>query len=344
MKIALTSTPFFGVYPPNYGGLEVVVGNLARGLVELGHKVILIAPDESQDFDGGYVYRTGKAIMNLNQALNWLELEKTMWGKYKHILDDVDITNSHDWFCIPYASKRENLNLKICHTHHGGLNTQWWTPNPPFKLNIIAISKWMEKVYESLGHKARHCYNGVDLLHYPYEKNHGEGLMFLGRIDPIKSPHTVIEVARATGKSINVVGGTSFVQDQGYVERIKQMCVGDASFIGEVNHQQKIQYLQDAKALLIPSKFGEPFGLVCVEAMACGTIPIALNDGALSEIIEHGENGFICNTQAEMVDAVSRLDTINPSDCRKRAMEFSHIEMSKAYVKRYEQVLEGDEW
>lgn len=318
------------------------MGNLARGLVELGHKVILIAPDESQDFKGGYVYRTGKAIMNLNQGLNWMELEKEMYGKYKHILEDVDITNSHDWFGMCYASKREDPALRMCHTHHGGMDMGWWG-NPPFKLNIISISKWMEKVYESQGCPARYCYNGIDLDLYPYKENHGEGLMFLGRIDPIKAPDVAVGVAYATDRTINVVGGTSFVQDLNYVERVKQMCVDNSKFIGEVDHQVKIQYLQDARALLIPSRFGEPFGLVVIEALACGTPVIALNDGALGELITP-EVGFVCNTVDEMKQAVLKLDTISPQDCRKRAEVFSKERMAENYIKRYKEILDGDEW
>ena len=81
-----------------------------------------------------------------------------------------------------------------------------------------------------------------------------------------------------------------------------------------------------------------------VEAMATGCIPIAMNDGALSEIIESGVSGFICNSVDEMVDAVSRVDTISPSDCRKRAMMFSNEVMAEKYLERYKQILEGDEW
>jgi len=266
-----------------------------------------------------------------------------MWNKVKHTFGDLDILHGSNWFGMEYASKRENPNLKVCHTHHGGLNTEWWG-NPPFKLNMIAISKWMEKVYESQGCKARYCYNGVDMDLYPYKEHHGEGLMFLGRIDPIKGVDDAVTVARDTGKPLNVVGGTSFVQDQGYVDRIRNACVGNLSFIGEVNHQDKIKYLQDAKALLVPSKFGEPFGLTIIESMATGCIPIAFNDGAISELIEHGKSGFICNSVQEMKDAVGMLDTINPRDCRDRAMMFSKECMAKSYVKRYEQVLQGDEW
>jgi len=277
-----------------------------------------------------------------------VEEERRMWEVCDYTFDELDILHGMNWFGFEYLSKSKRRTLKVTHTHHGGLNQWWFRSKPPFKLNFIGISKWMKKVYESQGMPSRYCYNGIDLDKYPYQEEKGDRLMFLGRMSKIKAPHIAIEVAEKSDEFIDIVGGTSFVDDPNYVEEIKTKCVdyrgSMATFIGEVSHQDKLRYLQNAKALLIPSRFGEPFGLIAVEAMACGTIPIALNDEALSEIIEDGKSGFICNDIAEMVLKVSEIDTIDTRNVRERAEMFSKEVMSKRYIELYKDILEGREW
>ena len=341
LKIGILSTPLIECPPKTYGGLERVNYDLCNALSQMGHKVILYAPTGSVKPEKAYLYETGNPT---GLKCNWLQEEQNMWDKVKHTFGDLDIIHGSNWFGMEYASKREHPEYKCCHTHHGGMDMNWWG-NPPFKLNIISISKWMEKVYESQNCKARYVYNGIDLDLYPYKENHGERLMFLGRIDPIKAPHVAIQVAEQTKTPIDIVGGTSFVQDMNYVQQIKTACERSpyANFVGEVDHATKMKYLQEAKALLIPSQFGEPFGLVVIEALACGTPTIALNDGALGEIITP-DVGAVCNSVGELKQAVNRIDTFSPQDCRKRAEVFSKERCAEAYLERYKQVLDGDEW
>jgi glycosyltransferase involved in cell wall biosynthesis len=274
-----------------------------------------------------------------------------MFSIYDNFLDEFDIVHGHDWFGFEYLSKVRNNEIKVCHTHHGHLDPKWWCRSqPPFKLNLIGISKHMAQLY-STGYGGKMCsipaqpvYNMVDMDAYKFKEEKGDRLMFLGRIDPIKAPHMAVTVANKSNIPIDVVGGTSFVTDTQYVEQVRTMCAGEDNFIGEVSHEDKLQRLQNARALLIPSQFGEPFGLIAIESMACGTVPIALNDGALGEIIEHGKSGFVCNNHDEMVDAVSKIDTISPKDCRKRAEFFSIARGAERYEQIYQTILDGQEW
>lgn len=359
MKIALTSTVFFGCPPPKYGGLERVVYDLWGGLVDKGHKVVCFAPDPTITPEGGFHYSTGQAITNLS-GVDWLESERSMWQKIDGCLDDFDIIHGHNWFGFEYASKQRNSELKATHTHHGHVaywldmerKRPWWQREAPFKMNFIAISKFMKERYDT-GYNgqariipAEYAYNPVDLEAYPYQKEKGDRLMFLGRIDKIKNPINAVTAALEAKTPIDIVGGTSFVGDMNYVELTKNRCETSplANFIGEIPHNIKVTYLQNAKALLIPSAFDEPFGLIAVEAMSCGTVPIALNDGALSEIIEHEKSGFICNNLEEMAQAISKVDTINPADCRKQATKFSKKKCATRYESLYQRILDGDEW
>ena len=114
--------------------------------------------------------------------------------------------------------------MKILHTHHGGLDTAWWTA-PPFKLNFIAISRFMQDTYQRQGFDAGYVYNGVDLDKYGFREAKGGRLLFVGRVDKFKQPHVAIEVARRANIPIDVVGGT-FVQDTVYLREIEEMCDG----------------------------------------------------------------------------------------------------------------------
>lgn len=344
MKIALTSTQFFGVPPPRYGGLELIVWDLANGLLKLGHKVVIFAPKGSQIPPDGFLYETGEPLGSVQ--VNWLQSEENMWKLYKDKLPDFDIVHGMNWFGFEYASKAENPNLHVTHTHHGGLNPEWWCKNKPaFKLNMISISRWMEAVYRSQGIESRFCYNGIELEKYPYQEKKGDRLLFVGRLDSFKRPHIAIEVARSAGLGLDVVGG-SFVQDVQYMESIKRECDGSTIKLHlDATQEEKVYLYQNAKCVIFPSKMGEPFGLIVPEANACGTPVIGSRDGAIPETIENAANGFICDTVTEMVEAVRKVDMVSPKVCRKRVEDrFSRLAMAKGYERLYTDIMEGREW
>lgn len=342
LRIGMVSSPFFGVPPKGYSGLEMVVWDLCCALAKMGHEVTLFAPKGSQAPLNGKLVETGEPAQSVK--VDWLKAERDNYEIIKNQLGGLDIIHGHGWFGFEYLAKTRNPQLKVCHTHHGGLSLDWWSRSkPPFKLNLIGISQWMQTVYRSQGFESRFVYNGVDLDKYVYHKRKGDRLMFLGRISRIKAPHTAIEVAKKAGIGLDVVGGTSFVDDPSYVEQVRSMCDGKQTvFVGEVDHETKLKYLQKAKALLVPSRFGEPFGLISVEAMAVGTPVIALNDGALSEVVKEG--GIMCNDSESMVYAVKQVGGILPKDCRTNAGRFSRERMAENYLQKYYEVLSGNEW
>jgi glycosyltransferase involved in cell wall biosynthesis len=349
LKIGLLSTRFFGVPPSGYSGLEQVVWDLAFALDELGHEVTLFAPEGSQSPPHGKLVETGNAIHNVNA--NWIQAEKQA---YKIISDklsdlDLDILHGHNHFGFEYYAKACNPELCVTHTHHESLNylnVAWWNQfKGQFKLNLVAISNYMAQAYAQQGFKALCCYNGVDLEKYKFQHEKSARFMFLGRIIKAKGPHLAIEAARKAGVELDIVGSTSFVDDSEYVNQVKKLCEGEQiRFIGEVSPEVKIDYLRNAKGLLIPSSFGEPFGLISIEAMACGTVPIALDDGALKEIIVDGQSGFLCNSIEQMAARIKDVEILHPEDCRERANRFSRKRMAQEYVKLYEAILDGKTW
>jgi len=358
LKVGLISTPFLLTPPSSYGGLEAIVANLARVLAARGHDVTVFAADGSR-IEGCKVVEFGPPALKVQ--VDWLQAERSAYEVYKDMLGDFDVIHGNDWFGFEYAAKARNPGLKVLHTHHGGLNLDWWGKSrPPFKLNLVSISKWMAEVYRAQGFEARPVYNGVDLDRYPFKAEKGDRLLFVGRIDRFKQPDVAVHVAQKLGVGLDIVGGT-FVQDPVYLAEVRDMC-DDAQikFHPDASHQVKLQLLQDARAVLFPSRMGEPFGLVPVEAMAAGTPVVALNDGAVEEVVREG--GVVCDVFEKaitpkgpsytvkrdaveaMVEAVKALN-VQPDACRRNAKRYSKERMADCYENLYNKIVfEGEEW
>ncbi|MBA7475660.1 Ubiquinone biosynthesis O-methyltransferase, mitochondrial [subsurface metagenome] len=345
LKIALLSTPFIKVPPRAYGGLELVLRDEAYALAKQGHQVTVFAPDDSY-VEGCEMACFGPALEKVQ--VNWLQAETDAINKVSSRLmnDGYDIICGHDWFGMEYALKAQKPELKVCHTHHGGLNMDWWgTSKPPWPLNLIAISKWMQKVYQSQGFTSRVVYNGIAIEDYLFKATKGSRLLFVGRLDSFKRPLVAIEVARKAGLGLDIVGG-SFVADVAYMEKVKQACDGEQiKLYLDAPHEKKVELYQNAKAVIFPSKMGEPFGLIVPEANACGTSVIASPDGAIPETLQDRVTGFICYTIDAMVKAVGKVDLIKPEACRERVERlFTREIMAKNYLEAYRDILLGKEW
>ena len=349
MNICLISSPFLTTPPRGYGGLERVVWDLATGLIKQDHRVVIVAAEGSQTPVGGFTIESIPCVGTTE--VNWAEEEKKMWTVYDPIIStmDFDIIHGHNWFGFEYASKTQNRELNVCHTHHGHLNMRWWGKNKPdFKLNLMGISDWMTNNYEVLGFPSRRVYNGVDVDLYPLNtKREAERLLFVGRIAEYKQPHVAIKVAKALDIPLDIVGGT-FVDNEVYLQEIIGIANDDPNIeiYLDATHEKKLELMQNAKALLFPSDMGEPFGLVSIEAMSTGCPVVALDDGAISEIV-NDTCGVVVpkgETQiADMANAVKDLD-LSPLACRKRADEFSIDVMAQNYIDEYNNILKGNEW
>lgn len=369
LKVALLAAPFIPVPPKGYGGLERIVYDLAIGLSKLGVKVTVFGADESE-VPGCEVVRFGPAIGTTQ--VDWLKAEMDRFQRIKDKLAGFDIIHSHDWFGLAYRLRRDNAAVRICHTHHGHINAQWWKSSPaPFPTNIFGISKWMASLYKQLGIEARAVYNGIDLDKYAFQEQKGDRLIFVGRADSFKQPHVAVAVAKKLGLGIDMVCGT-FVQDTNYLEYVKGLCDGEqVRWVEDPPQDVKVRLMQNAKCLLFPSKMGEPFGLVAAEAMACGTPVVALNDGAIAEVVEDAKTGFVVadhtvmppdqweklpdsekrdreqRTLDGLCEAVKNVMDFGPmvyEQCRARAGLFSKENMAANYLAAYREIINGGEW
>jgi glycosyltransferase involved in cell wall biosynthesis len=348
MKIALISPPLLLTPPRGYGGLERVVYDLGCALVEQGEEVTLFAPPGSH-IDGGKLVETVSAPERTD--VNWVELEKTAYEGYREKLVGFDIIHDHSWFGFPYLAKIDPAfkDLKICHTHHG--HCDWnpgLVPEQIKPVSLIGISEFMMNEYKSRGWNSKYVYNGIDISKHPYSDVKDNRLVFVGRISKIKMPHAAIKVAIECDIPIDIIGG-SFVDDKSYLEAIKTECEnskGIATLHLDLDHAKKVELVQHAKACLIPSKFGEPFGLTAVESISCGTPAICFDDGALKEIVNTPSVGSICRDYDAFLKAVQNIDSAkyDPKACRIRANYFTREKMAERYTKLYKEVVDGKGW
>ena len=344
-RIAVVSSPFITSPPSTYGGLERVCADLCAGLAELGQDVTLFAAKGSKPIGNYEVFETIDPVFDFGtdwSKVDWYEKEKAHYETFKDRLKDYDLVHSHTWFHFPYMAKRENPSLKVCATHHGGLG---FKTKPCEKMNLIAISKFMAETYSrQLNTHVHFVYNGIDLDAYPYKAVKGDRLIYVGRFVSFKQPHVAIQVAKRLGMGLDLVGGA--YEEPYFSEQVKPHCDGKQIVLHtEAPHELKVRLLQDAKALLFPSKMMEPFGLVSVEANSCGTPVVALRDGAIPEVVLEEVNGYVCNSMEEMVAMVKHVDKIKPENCRKLVEQnFSRKIMSEKYLDLYRSILAGGEW
>jgi glycosyltransferase involved in cell wall biosynthesis len=350
MRIALISSSVYPVPPLNYGGLELVVANLAEALDDLGHDVTVIAPAGSRCPKHGNIIET--VVPQTEVKHDWFHAELAAYNVYKPFLDYFDVIHDHSWFGCVYLSKKDQPHLKICHTHHGMID---WQTKPAYvdTMNLIGCSTEQSKhITDVVKLPCATVAHGIDLSMYPYESNKSDRYLSLNRITRFKGIDEFVNITDRCDVPADVVGEDSFVDDQNYVEQIRSMCAHTlTNYVGTVPHGGKIQMLQNAKALvalpMLDRGYMEIFGLNITEAMACGTPVIGLKNGGLIDQINDGVTGFLCSSIEEVEEVISsdKVSEINPADCRARAEKmFARSTMADNYVSLYKQILEKKEW
>jgi len=344
MRIAQIAPLAEAVPPKLYGGTERVVSFLTEALVEQGHEVTLFA--------------SGDSVTNAKLRAVWpraLRLDKgirdttvphmLMMEEVRQSADagEFDIMHFHmDYWPFSLFSRQPTPFLT---TLHGRLDLPELKPMfAKFKdAPAISISdhqrlplpeaNWMRTIYHGLPE---------DLLR-PTPGAKPSYLAFLGRICPEKGVDTAIEIAARTGIPLKIAAKVDKADQEYFKTHIQPLLdrkVADVEFIGEINDSQKSEFLSNAKALLFPITWPEPFGLVMIEAMACGTPVIAFGLGSVPEVIEHGKTGFIVEDAQAAAASIQRLYQLPRASIRQRFEErFSSKIMAKAYVESYEELI-----
>ena len=338
MRIAQVSPLHESVPPTLYGGTERVVSYLTEELVTMGHEVTLFASGDSQT--GARLHAiTPRALRLDEKCIDPLAHHIAMIEDVFRMAEDFDLIHYHtDYLHLPFAMRHSTPHLT---TVHGRLDI-------PDLRNVYR--RFPDAPTASISHAQRiplpwinwrgTVHHGLPRDLYSYQSEAGEYLTFLGRIAVEKRPDRAIEIAELAGRRLRIAAKVSKT-DQGYFDTVVSPLLNKphTEFIGEIGESEKQEFLGNALALLLPIDWPEPFGLVMIEALACGTPIIAFRGGSVPEIVEHGETGFIVDTVEEAVEAVGRIGEISRHRCRRAFEErFTATQMARAYLDLYRSV------
>jgi glycosyltransferase involved in cell wall biosynthesis len=331
---------WFPVPPTGYGGIEWVVSLLADGLVEAGHDVTLFASGDSRTLaDLAFVYPIapsadiGRAQVEIHHALGCFERAA-----------EFDVITDHSG--PPAAVIAGAVSTPAVHTVHGPMLGE---PGDVYeqvarvapRTGLISVSMNQRKPHESLPWLAN-IPNALDFSFYPVQPRRGEYLLFLGRMNPEKGAHRAIAAAVEAGLPLKLAGKCREPAEELYFHEFVEphLRAGEIEYVGEVTHGEKVELLQDARATLFPIDWEEPFGLVMIESMACGTPVIATRRGSVPEVVEDGVTGIIVDDYLQMSAAIPRADALEPLELRHRAeARFSKERMVGDYVAAFEKAI-----
>lgn len=340
MKIAQVSPLYESVPPKMYGGTERVVSYLTEELVNQGHDVTLFASGDS--FTNAKLIAPCEKSLRLSQScVDPLIYHFLMMEMVEQRKDEFDLIHFHiDYLHFPLSRRNKTPNLT---TLHGRLNIPDLKPlyREFNEMAMVSISN-NQRLPLPEANWAGTVYHGLPIDLMKFNKREGEYLAFLGRISPEKRVDRAIDIAVRCGIPLKIAAKIDKVDLEYYETEIKPLMDNPLiEFIGEINDSEKSDFLGNALALLFPIDWPEPFGLVMIEAMACGTPVVAFQHGSVPEIIDEGITGFIVNSVEDAVDTVlTKLSHFDRSACRAVFEErFSSKRMAQDYLKLYEHLI-----
>ena len=343
MRIAHVSPLYERVPPRLYGGTERVVYNLVEEQVRRGHEVTLFASGDSTTTAtlSAAVPRALRLDHSLGDPLApHIVLMSQVFGR----AEEFDLIHCHvDYLAFPFSRL---VATPTVHTLHGRLDVPHLRPVMSHfdTVPIVSISNAQRRPLEDLRLAwAGTVHHGLDLESYPPGTGGGGYLAFLGRLSPEKRPDLAIEAAKLAGVPLKIAAKVDPVDRPYFEEEIEPLLSHPLiEYLGEIGEDDKPAFLGNAAGLLFPIDWPEPFGLVMIEALACGTPVIARPFGSVPEIIVPGRSGFIADSVDDIVEAVRHLDRIDRAACRREAeARFSVERMVDGYEAIYETLEAG---
>ena len=333
----MVSTPFIAAPPHDYGGTELIVHELVEGLAARGHAVTVYATADS---------RSSAQLRALYDAPRWppdllTEINHVTWAFGEIARESVDVVHAHSASALAAARLLPGVPLIYTLHHEAEPRASEYYRHFP-DAHFVAISA-DQRSREPGVERCAVVHHGLDPLRFACADRPGEYLAFVGRLSPVKGPHTAIDVARASGLPIRVAGPTH-AEDRTFARRElrHRLTQPHVTYVEAVTQAEKRPLLRDARALLAPVEWNEPFGLILIEAMLSGCPVVAFPRGSVPEIVEEGITGFLVNTPAEMVRVLRQggpLDSFDRRRCRRRAVErFSRARMVRDYERLYQAV------
>jgi glycosyltransferase involved in cell wall biosynthesis len=343
MRIAQVAPLYESVPPKYYGGTERVVSYLTEELVRQGHKVTLFASGDSET--------KARLVPTCQRSLRLDKRCQDQLGYHFIMLENVfqraaefDIIHFHlDYLHFPFSRREAVMHVT---TLHGRLDLPDLVPlYQEFRdMPVISISNGQREPLSWANWQAT-VYHGVPAEMYRFHEESGSYLAFLGRISPEKRVDHAIEIAKRVQMPLKIAAKVDRV-DKDYFESIIKPLLRNplVEFVGEIGDGEKDEFLGNAHALLFPIDWPEPFGLVMIEAMACGTPVVACRDGAVPEVMEQGHTGFVVEGLDDAVDAVRRIPELSRRRCREVfEKRFTAKRMAQDYIAVFEDLIEKSE-
>jgi glycosyltransferase involved in cell wall biosynthesis len=335
LRIAQIAPCWLTVPPAGYGGIEAMVARLADGLVERGHDVTLFA--------SGGSHTKATLETHYDEAPGMAEAVEKPYLEYPHVLhaydqaDRFDLIHDHT-FPVGPAIATQVDQTAVVHTIHGPPADPSARPiyaSLADRVNLVAISDFQREITPEVRYAAT-VHNGIAVEDHPWRADKEDFLLFIGRMNPEKGAHLAAEAASRLGRRLVLAGKMAEPAERAYFDaEVKPLLTDEVEYVGEVDEETKLDLFSRAAATLMPIQWPEPFGLVMVESMACGTPVVALRDGSVPEIVEDGVTGWVADDFEAFVEAIDEVDAIDPATCRKVVEERFSIE---AMVAGYERV------
>jgi glycosyltransferase involved in cell wall biosynthesis len=341
MRIAQIAPPWLTVPPKAYGGIELIVSLLADGLVDHGHDVTLFAPPGSQT----------KARLVTPLEAEAPDAVQNPWYEASHVVAAYEEAAQFDVIHDHSTAVGATVGALSGHTVVHTLNRCFDDQNDMLyrrlarRLWFVAVS-WSQRSNAPPGLRwAGVVHGGIAVERYPFREDKDRHLLFVGRAAKEKAPHLAIIAARQAKRRLVMCTKARNDRDRRYwMEEVQPLLGPDVEVCGECSHEQKLEQLARAAGLLFPIQWAEPFGLVMVEAMACGTPVIGWRNGSVPEVIVDGETGYIADSTEGFVAAIGKLDRLDPKAIRAHVqVNFSAQAMVAAYEKVYQRALNGQE-
>jgi glycosyltransferase involved in cell wall biosynthesis len=338
LRVAMLAPPWISVPPPAYGGIEAVVALLCDALVARGHAVTLFAAPGSQStatvhtlLDDAHPDTIGSAMHESDHVAGaWTQIDAA--GDQGH---GFDVVHDHSGFTA--LAMADRIVVPVVHTLHGAFTreTARFYQRHGHKARLVAISRSQAGSAPPGVSVDAVVPNPIAVGRWPLRADKHDYLLWIGRMDPIKGAHRAIIAARLADRPLVLAGPVQSGQEGYFSEQVQPHIDGHrVRYVGEIGGAPKRELFAHASALLMPIRWPEPFGMVMVEALACGTPVIAFPEGAASEIVIDGHNGMLVTDEGEMARAVARLHEIDPASCRATAAERYDIAITAAGYER----------
>jgi glycosyltransferase involved in cell wall biosynthesis len=341
MKIAQVSPLYESVPPKLYGGTERVVSYLTEELVRQGHEVTLFASGDSVT-SANLIPIVPHALRLSKECGDPLTHHLLAAEKVAQRSGDFDVVHFHiDYLHFPLSRRSSDAHVT---TLHGRLDIPDLVPlyQEYVDMPVVSISNAQRAPIPWANWQGT-VYHGLPERLYRFRAEHGRYLAFLGRISPEKRVDRAIDIARRAGLPLKIAAKVDKADLDYFKAEIEPLLAQrHVDFIGEIDEAQKNDFLGRAIALLFPIDWSEPFGLVMIESMACGTPVIAFRRGSVEEVMVPGRSGFICATIDEAVEAVHKLKKVDRVECRRVFEErYTVTRMARDYAEIYRRVKDG---